>query len=53
LWLMIFKRENRFTRPRQLIWFLLAGFTTAMVQIIGLDIVRYLLTGTWSGISLG
>jgi len=53
LWLMIFKRENRFTRPGQFVWFLLAGFTTAMVQIIGLDIVRYLLTGTWNGISLG
>lgn len=53
LWLMIFKRENYITRPAQLVWPLLAGFTTAMVQIIGLDIVRYLLTGTWNGISLG
>jgi uncharacterized membrane protein len=53
LWLMIFKRENRFTRPAQLIWPLLAGFATTMVQIIGLNIVRYLFTGTWGGFSLG
>jgi uncharacterized membrane protein len=53
LWLMVFKRENRFTHPAQLIGPLLAGFATAMVQIIALDFVRYLLTGTWSGISLG
>lgn len=53
LWLMVFRRENRFTRPAQLVWPLVAGFTTAMVQIIGLNIVRYLFTGTWSGISFG
>jgi uncharacterized membrane protein len=53
LWLMLFKRDNRFTRPVQLIWPLLAGFVTSMVQIILLNIVRYLLTGTWDGISLG
>ena len=53
LWLMIFKRDNSFTHPRQLVWPLLAGFTTTMVQIIGLNILRYLFTGTWGGISLG
>jgi len=53
LWLMIFKRENRYTSLRQLIWPLLAGFTTAILQIIALDFVRYLLTSTWGGISLG
>jgi uncharacterized membrane protein len=53
VWLMLFKRENRFTHPAQLAWPLLAGFATAMVQIILLDFVRYLLTGTWGGITLG
>jgi hypothetical protein len=53
VWLMLFRRENRFTRPAQLAWPLLAGFTTALLQIIALDIVRFLLTGTWGGISLG
>ena len=53
LWLMLLKRENRFTGPTQLFWPLLAGFTTTMAQIIVLNIIRYLLTGTWSGISLG
>jgi uncharacterized membrane protein len=53
VWLMLFRRENLFTRPVQLIWPLLAGFTTALVQIMALDFVRFLLTGTWGGISLG
>ncbi len=53
LWLMLFKRENRYTRASQLFWPLLAGFTTTIVQIIALHFVRYLLTGTWGGFSLG
>jgi uncharacterized membrane protein len=53
VWLMLFRRENLYTRPVQLIWPLLAGFTTALVQIMALDFVRYLLTGTWGGIPLG
>ena len=53
VWLMLFRRENRITLPAQLAWPLLAGFATALVQTIALDFVRYLITGTWSGISLG
>lgn len=53
LWLMIFRHENQITRPAQLTWPLLAGFATALMQIIALDFIRYLLTGTWGGIPLG
>lgn len=52
LWLMIVRRENQITRSAQLTWPLLAGFATALVQIIALDFVRYLLTNTWGGILL-
>jgi uncharacterized membrane protein len=53
VWLMLFRRENRIHLPRQLFWPLLAGFITTLAQIIALDFVRYLITGTWGGISLG
>ncbi len=49
LWLIVLRRENRVAHPRQLFMPLLGGFALAMVQIAGLDIVRYWLTGTWEG----
>jgi hypothetical protein len=30
-----------------------AGFLMAMLQIAALDLVRYWLTGTWSGFNFG
>ncbi len=53
VWLMLFRQENRIRVSVQLIWPLLAGFTTTMAQIIVLDFVRYLITGTWGGFTLG
>lgn len=53
VWVMLFRRENRISLPVQLIWPLLAGFTSTLVQIIALDFVRFLITGTWGGITLG
>jgi uncharacterized membrane protein len=53
VWMMLLRRENRIRLPVQLIWPLLAGFTTTLAQIIVLDFVRFLITGTWGGISLG
>lgn len=49
LWVMVTRRENTFTRWKQLPWVLLAGFTTALAQIAVMDAGRYLLTGTWEG----
>ncbi len=53
VWLMLFRRENRYNLSAELVWPLLAGFTTALAQIIALDFVRFLITGTWGGITLG
>jgi len=52
VWVMIFNKDNTFTRFRELLIPLLAGFITALVQIGAIDLVRYLWTGTWSGFSL-
>jgi uncharacterized membrane protein len=45
-------RENTVAHPRQLLAPALAGLVLAMLQIAGLDVVRYLLTGTWGGFAL-
>jgi uncharacterized membrane protein len=50
--LMVFRRENRFASLRQAWLPLLAGFTVAMTQILLTDILRYTLTGMWSGFRL-
>lgn len=52
VWLMISKRENRFTNYRDLWVPLLAGFLTALVQIAVLDAGRFWLTHTWAGFNL-
>ncbi|MBN1147584.1 MAG: DUF2085 domain-containing protein [Anaerolineales bacterium] len=53
VWLMILRAENRFLRLNQLVFPLLAGFGTALTQIILLDLVRFYFTGTWDGFHLG
>jgi uncharacterized membrane protein len=50
--LLLSGRENRVADPRQLVVPALIGFILAILQIAGLDVVRYLLTGTWSGFAL-
>jgi hypothetical protein len=50
--LMVFRRENRFSSLREAWLPLTAGFTVAMTQILATDILRYTLTGTWSGFKL-
>jgi uncharacterized membrane protein len=49
VWVMITRRENRYTSPKELWIPLLVGFTVALLQIGLMDYARYLLTGTWSG----
>ena len=53
IWLMIFHHENKANSIIQLATPLVAGFGTALLQIIALDYVRYLITGTWEGFHLG
>jgi uncharacterized membrane protein len=50
LLLLIFKRENRAMRWRDLAIPLTAGMTLAFIQIGLINLLRYGLTGTWSGI---
>jgi uncharacterized membrane protein len=53
VWVMVIRAENHFESVRQLLFPLLGGFGTAMTQIILLDLLRYLFTGTWDGFHLG
>lgn len=52
LWAMITRQENRFPTLRAAWVVLLAGFTTAMLQIAAMDALRFVLTGTWQGFNL-
>jgi uncharacterized membrane protein len=47
--LMLFRKENRFENFRQLLFPITAGFTIALTQLAILDILRFLLTGSWDG----
>jgi uncharacterized membrane protein len=51
VWTMVLKQENRFRTLREMWPLLLAGFTTALLQIGIMDAGRFLLTGTWQGFS--
>jgi uncharacterized membrane protein len=47
VWAMIMKEENAFTSFNQLWLAGLAGLTIALLQIYGIDLFRYTLTGMW------
>lgn len=49
LWIMIMRQDNTFENPRELWLPLLAGFTLAMLMLLGIDLFRLQLTGTWGG----
>jgi len=53
IWVILMRQENDFTRFSQLWLALAAGFTTAMLQISAIDLLRFWLTSTWGGFSLG
>jgi uncharacterized membrane protein len=53
VFLMLLRKENTFERLRQMFIPLAGGFLMAMLQIATLDVVRYWLTGTWSGFNFG
>lgn len=50
LWIMIMRQDNAFENPRELWLSLLAGFTLAMLLILGIDLFRLQLMGTWGGL---
>ena len=51
--LLISRRDNRAQSWRELWPYLAAGLGVALLQIATFDLLRYLLTGTWSGLPLG
>lgn len=53
LWLLILRNENRFARLREAWPHLLAALTLALLHIAAIDMLRYAITGTWGGLSLG
>ncbi len=52
VWVMVFNQVNRFNSLKAMWPFLLAGFTTALVQVAVLDLLRFALTHTWEGFLL-
>ena len=53
VFLMLLRKENAYERIQQMVTPLAAGFLMAMLQIATLDIIRFWLTGTWSGFNFG
>jgi uncharacterized membrane protein len=51
--LLVFKKENFAHSSTGLVIPLLIGFTVAMLQVSAIDLLRFLVTGTWDGFHLG
>jgi len=49
LWMIIMRTENSFDHFGQLWLSEAAGLTLALLLIVGIDLFRYTITGTWSG----
>lgn len=49
LWMIIMRLENSFEHWPQLWLSASAGLTLALLLILGIDLLRYQVTGTWSG----
>lgn len=49
LWIVLMRQENAFERPRQLWLAAAAGLTLTLLLVVSIDLLRYSLTGTWSG----
>lgn len=52
VWVMLTKKDNQFHHWKELSWWLVAGFGTALALIAFMDWARFALTGTWSGFAL-
>lgn len=49
---LILRRENLYTSAKELALPVLIGLTIAFLQVGGISLVRYLVTGTWEAINL-
>lgn len=53
IWIIFFGLENKADHFREITWPLVGGFATAILQIAGMDLLRYWFTGTWGGFVFG
>lgn len=53
VWLMVMRQENLYTSLKGMWLPFLAGTTLAFLMITVIDLLRFKLTGTWGGFSLG
>jgi uncharacterized membrane protein len=49
IWVMVFKKENAFSRWIDVTGYLGLGFGLAVFQILAIDLARLFFTGTWNG----
>jgi uncharacterized membrane protein len=49
IWILIFKKENSIQSWGEFTRWGVAGLISTLIQVMAVDAVRYLLTGTWSG----
>jgi uncharacterized membrane protein len=49
IWLLILNKQNSIETWRMFVGWVLGGAITALVQIITIDVIRFYLTGSWSG----
>ena len=52
VFVMIVKKENTYSRFRELVTPLLVGYIVAIFQIGAIDLLRFIWTGTWAGFNL-
>lgn len=53
IWMMLMRQENSYATLNASWVNLLAGFTLALIMIIGIDLLRFHLTGTWGAFPIG
>jgi|YNPMSStandDraft_1061717.scaffolds.fasta_scaffold36005_2 uncharacterized membrane protein len=53
IWILLLRKDNHYQTLNDLSGLLIAGFTTALLQIALMDLGRYILTGTWKGFPSG
>ena len=51
--LRILRKENQFTRISQILGPITFGLTIVIAQIAIFDLIRFIITGTWSGLIFG
>jgi uncharacterized membrane protein len=50
--ILLSRADNTFEKLRQIWLPLVGGFTLALLQIAAIDLVRFMMTGTWAGFNL-